>query len=472
MPEDSTMEEKQAAIKKNQDQLYKDVLLKEDSPFYIKDFKLKDKKGKSESGSDAYSSEQLNRFRSVLNDPEKFVSIQSSVLSRTGSTGLAPINWSEARDLNGNITDYAMQKYNPYRGDTLLSPQELLKASEDWKKGVINQNLLDLSRRSNRSPLSIINDAIRSPLTPQNVPTFTLNSLSETPLGSSNAPISALEGARMLVQAGFPPKGAAWLSGNIQQESSWDGQQERWDDVGADAAGIVSWRASRIDQIEAIGGKRMEEMTNAEQVQAMITEMKQTYPEVYKTFTNPYATDRSLKRASEEYWVYGEEGDRYRVARQVEALMRSRIPDSSSGNRSSSGALTYKNNKSAYLAVGDFIVKQLGFRVAEHGEFGRVGKHSKNSFHYYNEAFDLTHQKGGDSPEAVAASIEQTRKLKVAIRKLGLFKEVIGPGDWDPNAFQDSYQLMLKNHSTHLHTGGLIRIPTQDDFNFLRSSMQ
>ena len=56
------------------------------------------------------------------------------------------------------------------------------------------------------------------------------------------------------------------------------------------------------------------------------------------------------------------------------------------------------------------------------------GQHARNSYHNFNEAFDITHWKG-----TRLDSIEKTRQLKEAIRSLGLFEEIIGPGDGDPN---------------------------------------
>tara|TARA_B100000073_G_scaffold208037_1_gene172552 strand:+ start:362 stop:607 length:246 start_codon:yes stop_codon:yes gene_type:complete len=73
------------------------------------------------------------------------------------------------------------------------------------------------------------------------------------------------------------------------------------------------------------------------------------------------------------------------------------------------------------------------------------------SYHKYDEAFDITHWKG-----TRLDSIEKTRQLKEAIRSLGLFEEIIGPGDGDPN------------HETHLHVGGLMRPMTEEDRDKLR----
>ena len=116
------------------------------------------------------------------------------------------------------------------------------------------------------------------------------------------------------------------------------------------------------------------------------------------------------------------------------------------------GALTYESNKQAYLNVGNALVKG-GFKVSEQSAFDEVDPvHAGNSYHNYDEAFDVTHQTGDYN-----TSIEKTRKLKEVIRSMNLFKEVIGPGDGDPN------------HETHLHLGGLMRPITQEELDLINS---
>ena len=120
--------------------------------------------------------------------------------------------------------------------------------------------------------------------------------------------------------------------------------------------------------------------------------------------------------------------------------------------RSFTDALTYEGNRGAYQQTGQAL-QQLGFKVAEHPDFGGVAPvHVGNSFHGYGEAFDITHQTGDDD-----TSIEKTRQLKELIRSMNLFKEVIGPGDGNPA------------HATHLHLGGLMRPLTAEDIEILNS---
>ena len=120
--------------------------------------------------------------------------------------------------------------------------------------------------------------------------------------------------------------------------------------------------------------------------------------------------------------------------------------------RSFTGAMMYSDNPQDYVQTGNALVG-LGFKVAEHPAFGGTAPvHVNNSYHGYGEAFDVTHQTGERN-----TSIEKTRQLKDAIRSMGLFEEIIGPGDGDPN------------HETHLHLGGLMRPITPQDIATLKS---
>jgi len=122
------------------------------------------------------------------------------------------------------------------------------------------------------------------------------------------------------------------------------------------------------------------------------------------------------------------------------------------GQRSFTGALTYADNKQVYVDAGRAL-EAAGFRVGEHSAFDNVDPvHAQNSYHNFDEAFDITHQTGDYD-----TSIEKTRRLKEVIRSLGLFAEIIGPGDGDPN------------HETHLHLGGLMRPITAEDIKLINS---
>ena len=125
---------------------------------------------------------------------------------------------------------------------------------------------------------------------------------------------------------------------------------------------------------------------------------------------------------------------------------------SNKGTKGPTGALTYKDNADSYLNTGRAL-EAAGFQVAEHSSFGGTAPvHAPNSYHKYDEAFDITHQTGEYN-----ASIEKTARLQKLISSLDLFVEVIGPLSNDPN------------HKTHLHLGGLKRVPTAEEIQLLKS---
>ena len=127
-----------------------------------------------------------------------------------------------------------------------------------------------------------------------------------------------------------------------------------------------------------------------------------------------------------------------------------------SGDKSFTGALTYEGNERSYVEVAEAF-KTEGFTVSEHALYGGVAPvHAGNSYHKYNEAFDviINREKQGFNREQDIAKI---RELKEVVRSLDLFKEVIGPGDGDPN------------HEAHLHVGGLLRPITPADIKKINS---
>lgn len=127
--------------------------------------------------------------------------------------------------------------------------------------------------------------------------------------GGANGPTNVKEGAKALyTQFGLPKRAAAYLAANIQQESTWYGQREPWDDVGALAGGLPSWRAERLTRVEDYLGKPISQASNHEQLKALLWEMETYYPNQYRIFTNPLSNDPALRGASQDFWGWGTEG--------------------------------------------------------------------------------------------------------------------------------------------------------------------
>jgi hypothetical protein len=130
----------------------------------------------------------------------------------------------------------------------------------------------------------------------------------------------ASAGYRHLKSMGFPAKGAAYISGNIQQESGWSGQRQ-WNNPMNDGSGrnggAISWNRGRLTAIERYYNRNITQISEPEQLQFMAHEMQTRYPQAYRVFMNPNASDAQLRWASYQYWGYGAEGGRYAYAQNL-----------------------------------------------------------------------------------------------------------------------------------------------------------
>ena len=228
--------------------------------------------------------------------------------------------WNVSRDgkpIQG-LSSQDAQLFNPLRGDTLFTSAAVGYYIQQYNEtGTFDDNLVKAAAALPQigSPLALLKQqafahGITTPVSYQQ-PQRTQRTASS---------LSSVEGAQALMRMGVPAKGAAWLSGNIQQESGWIPNRAPWDDVGAPAGGLVSWRAGRLNNLEGAVGP-IEQSTTEQQLDYMLKEMRLKYPESYRIFMNPYATDRQLIRASKLYWGYGEEGNRYGYARDIESKL-------------------------------------------------------------------------------------------------------------------------------------------------------
>lgn len=113
------------------------------------------------------------------------------------------------------------------------------------------------------------------------------------------------------------------------------------------------------------------------------------------------------------------------------------------------------------VGVGSIVdigrgLQRFGWRVGQHKAFGPVGRHADGSLHYSDEAIDVTDWRYGDAgvgPEYEGGPKlpwkERTRRLKDRARNLGVFTEVLGPGD--------------EGHEEHAHLGLRGRAQNWDD---------
>jgi hypothetical protein len=206
--------------------------------------------------------------------------------------------------------------------DAYLSRDEFLKAVEVWDAGrqTYSTRIKELSRKLGVSPTSFV----RHQATALGYPSIEV--VPQAVQKQDVPPTNMQAGFAALQSMDFPIRGAAYLAGNIMQESSWDGARS-WGEVQGDGSdrngGLVSWMDGvahnnfRLTKIEEYLGKPIDQASTAEQLQAMKWEMQRDYPDAYRVFMNPNATDVQLRRASRMYWGYGHEGNRYSYAQQL-----------------------------------------------------------------------------------------------------------------------------------------------------------
>ena len=263
------------------------------------------------------------RFNSLLSNP--------TALSRlTGSTtAIQPRSFQNEIGQGQAVPTSVQVDYNPRRRDTVFDSADVQKYAESFDKGVIDPSLASVAQQLGLTPLALLNQQLRAYDLPVKEPRLTNpefkpQSIPVSEQVSSNVTATDMvAGAQQLMGLDFPAKGAAYLAGNIQQESGWYGQRNPWDDVGAPAGGLVSWRAERLNSLESYFGKPVSEISNADQIAYMIVEMQQPqYLEAYRIFKNPHATKRQLERASFIYWGYGDVGARYSYAQQTLAQIQ------------------------------------------------------------------------------------------------------------------------------------------------------
>ena len=206
--------------------------------------------------------------------------------------------------------------------DALLSNKELLKAVEVWDAGsqTYSTRIKELATKLGVSPAQLVKKQVYALGHPS------LEVVPQTLQNQDVPPTNMRSGFEAIQSMEFPTRGAAYLAGNIMQESSWDGQRS-WGEVQGDGSdrngGLVSWMDGvahnnfRLTKIEEYLGKPIAQASTAEQLQAMKWEMQRDYPDAYRVFMNPSATDVQLRRASRMYWGYGHEGKRYDYAQQL-----------------------------------------------------------------------------------------------------------------------------------------------------------
>ena len=207
--------------------------------------------------------------------------------------------------------------------DQFLTPTQLQKDAEALiNRGQVSQRTKDFAKALQMDERVFV----EAQLAQRGLPTLgymqqaQANPMPAEPTYSADLNINT--GYQMLRDKGVPRMGAAYIAGNIQQESTWNGMRS-WGQVMGDGTnrngGLVSWaswagNSARLGRIETYFARDIAQITEPEQIEYMLYEMKQSYPEAYGVFMNPNSSPAELRAASYKYWGYGHEGKRYEYA--------------------------------------------------------------------------------------------------------------------------------------------------------------
>ena len=331
---------------------YQDNVVSPDGKYYVQDvLDARRNKNTENPGIDPEVEKSARqRFQNLLNSP--------GVLSRPTGADTVPMAGTnrQAKDFTSRETvdDYVRSNFNPIRGDRLYKPDQVKALVESYNRGVIQKTLQQKAEALGMTPLALLNQQLGAyGLEPLDVNTQPL--LQQTNYNGAE-PNDLRSGAQYFMNQGFSVRAAAYLSGNIQQESSWRGQRRPFDDGGALAGGLVSWRGGRLQAIESYFGRPISEITTLEQLDYMVQEMRNSYPDAYEIFTNPRASERQLRRASYRYWGYGVEGNRYGYAQQIERELGNQSSTYSGGRR-----VAYRTGNVGPTSTGEHLdVKKVG----------------------------------------------------------------------------------------------------------------
>ena len=203
--------------------------------------------------------------------------------------------------------------------EAVLSGGNVSKRTNDWAHalGMSQKDFINSQRIEKGLPAM---DALKQ----EDLPQSTYQQMSTT----GDIP-NKHEGVKALRALGMPLRGAAYMSSAIQHESTWHGTRQ-WGEVAGDGTnrngGLLSWaswegNSARLGNIERRFGRNIAQISEREQLQFLMHELKTSYPDSYAVFMNPNASSADLQWATWNYirWDKRYTGNRWTVA---ESLIR------------------------------------------------------------------------------------------------------------------------------------------------------
>jgi hypothetical protein len=164
--------------------------------------------------------------------------------------------------------------------------------------GLGSKKLNDLAAWMGYSPKAFLNAQMRLFNLPNINSEEAKANLFETPTSINGVN----NGFKYLVsEAGLPWRGAAYLAANINALNGWDLNLE---DSGQFCPIFAPWMqtGARLAKMQDHFNKTIDQITYREQINYMLIEMKNDYPDIYRVLNNPRATHSELTRAIYEYF--------------------------------------------------------------------------------------------------------------------------------------------------------------------------
>lgn len=215
-----------------------------------------------------------------------------NVAGKKGVQDFSQLTYTQLFDERSDISRAEINATKDY----ILTKNELKVASERFLlDGTFSENLVKFANELGLGPRAFLNSQLKVRLGKSIKDLVKLNN-SEPIEYTFNTAENTLK--FLVSESGLPFNGAGFLAANFEANNKLNQRGQN---------GVISYAPwqnspSRLVAIEKHFGKKASEITNAEQLSYMIKEMKEQFPDVYRVFMNPNATNSALIAASAQYF--------------------------------------------------------------------------------------------------------------------------------------------------------------------------
>lgn len=225
--------------------------------------------------------------------PNKFnTAAPYNVVGKKGVQDFSQLTYTQLFDERSDISRAEIDATKDY----ILTKNELKVASERFLlDGTFSENLVKFANELGLGPRAFLNSQLKVRLG-KNIKDLVKLNNSEPIEYTFNTAENTFK--FLVSESGLPFNGAGFLAANFEANNKLNQRGKN---------GVISYAPwqnspSRLVAIEKHFGKKASEITNTEQLSYMIKEMKEQFPDVYKVFMNPNATNSALIAASAQYF--------------------------------------------------------------------------------------------------------------------------------------------------------------------------